>query len=172
MRIPATAARGFVVGRCRSRRGPNNSYWLFSAVCESRPRRGSRQQDASPRTRNGERHVRYYGVAAELHTHRDVAVCSITHAQLTAALLLDHGRGHVVAPRGDCGQGRHAATPRRHAVHNFCVRTDRACNDIDGGDESFCIVADGGVSTRLLLEALASGKRKRAAAADFRDETP
>jgi uncharacterized protein (DUF433 family) len=36
----------------------------------------------------------------------------------------------------------------------------------------FPIIANGGVSTRLLLEALASGKRKRATAADFRDETP
>ena len=54
------------------------------------------------------------------------------------------------------GLARHGAlddTEQRAGVtstHNWCPCTDRAGDDLDGGDPYFCIVAIGAVLTRLL----------------------
>ena len=36
-------------------------------------------------------------------------------------------------------------------THNLCLRTDHVGDEIDGGNQCFCFVAEPAVSTRLLL---------------------
>ncbi len=53
-------------------------------------------------------------------------------------------------------QQRPGATP----THNFCLRTDHACENIDGGDQCFCIVARAATRETLPLRALAGQKEQ------------
>jgi hypothetical protein len=45
-------------------------------------------------------------------------------------------------------------------AHNFCLRTDHADDDIDGGDQRFRFVAEAGLARRLLLRPVLLTKQR------------